>query len=77
MEKTCLHRFCGDCQGCEVDYKPITPEHPLNNYSCKRYCEIHFGTFEVVELTLREQINLTINQALFERRDRFLEEKVE
>jgi len=66
MEKTCLHRFCGDCKGCKVDYEPISPTHPVNNYNCKRYSEIHFGTFEVVEPTLRSQINKRINQALFE-----------
>jgi hypothetical protein len=69
MEKTCLHRFCGDCQDCEVDYEPITPEHPLNNYNCKRYYEIHFGTFEVVELKLRDQLRIALAESSLDRRD--------
>jgi hypothetical protein len=49
MEKTCLHRFCGDCKDCKIDYEPITFNHPFNNYDCKNYCEIHFFTINVIE----------------------------
>lgn len=48
IEKTCLHRMCGECRGCMKDYGPITPEHPVNNYSCKNYYEVHIGTFNVI-----------------------------
>lgn len=49
MEKTCLHRLFGDCKNCKEDYEAISPTHPANNYSCRSYYEIHFGSFEVVE----------------------------
>ena len=61
MEKTCLHRFCGDCKSCERDYEPITPTHPLNNYNCKRYYEINFVTtdIKVVKFNVIDKAYLT------------------
>jgi hypothetical protein len=65
MEKTCLHRFCGDCKDCKVDYEPISPIHPFNNYSCKKYYEIHCITQEIEEIGLRDEIFITIIQAIW------------
>ena len=49
MEKTCLHRFLGECKGCVRDYEPRTINHPVNNCDCKNYYEIHFLTYEIAE----------------------------
>jgi hypothetical protein len=58
MEKTCLHRFLGECKGCVEDYEPISPTHPCNNLSCKKYYEMHYITSNtiVVELSLTDKI---------------------
>jgi hypothetical protein len=80
MGKTCLHRFCGDCQDCKEDYEPITPTHPVNNYNCKIYHEINFLTHEVVELKLRDKIRISLNESSFgdeNLRDKLLKKRFE
>jgi hypothetical protein len=60
MEKTCLHRFCSDkgCKNCKEDYESITPSHPVNNYSCRNYYEIHVLTNNIVERVRKKELNL-------------------
>jgi hypothetical protein len=46
IEKTCLHRFLGDCPECKKDLKI---NHSLNNYDCPRYTEIKLRYYQVVK----------------------------
>jgi hypothetical protein len=46
LEKTCLHRFLGNCSGCEKDIKD---DHHPNNYDCPRYSEVKIQTYYVLE----------------------------
>ncbi len=56
MEKTCLSRLFGRCKNCQRDYEPITPAHPVNNYSCRDYYEVHFGKCEVIDESQKYEI---------------------
>jgi hypothetical protein len=62
MEKTCLHRFFGDCKDCKEDYEPITQTHPVNNYCCKRYYEIRIIKTNImtVKFSVIDKMHLTI-----------------
>jgi len=59
--KTCLHR--GECKDCKIDYEPISPSHPSNNLSCKKYYELNLQTLEVV----RDKSELESRDKLFDK----------
>jgi len=46
LEKTCFNKFRGTCEGCEKNYNP---DKHQNNQDCKKYYEVHIGTFVVIE----------------------------
>lgn len=49
MKKTCLHRFLGECKNCKEDYEPKSKMHPVNNYDCPKYYEIHILSHDIDE----------------------------
>jgi hypothetical protein len=56
MEKTCLHRLFGECKSCEIDYELISLNHPVNNYNCLNYKEVHIITIMVSSPIFFEKI---------------------
>ena len=66
--------------GCKEDYEPRTPEHPFNNYNCKKYSEIHFITHEVVELKLIDKVRIAFTESSLDGRnlrDELLKKRLE
>jgi hypothetical protein len=46
LEKTCLHRFLGECENCKRNYDE---NNRPNNYDCRNYHEIKIEVIEVEE----------------------------
>lgn len=44
IEKSCLHRFLGNCPDCKKD---LDSKHSPNNYDCPNYREIKLGYYVV------------------------------